>query len=327
MGVRAGTAKHRRLTLIALLLVVAVVLMPALALARAGGGQVGGGSSGGGSSSSGSHSSGSSSGGGSSDSGSNWSGSASIGTGTAGFSGSGDPTGGFAGLLCCGCPLIVTIALIVLIVSLLKKRGARLAPSVVGPVPPVPMSSDPYAPIKASDPDFSEELFLRRVNEMFIAIQYAWMARDMEPVRRFLADQQFTVLRNGVKEYVLNGTINMLGNVHITEMHPVEVTREGDFDAVKLLITAICIDYTINEATKEIVNPAELGDGKTPREFLEYWTFMRKSGAKTKADASIQKCPNCGAPVTDGNYVKCAYCGVQMNDPTLDWVLMRIEQV
>jgi ribosomal protein L32 len=54
---------------------------------------------------------------------------------------------------------------------------------------------------------------------------------------------------------------------------------------------------------------------------------MRKSGAKTKADASIQKCPNCGAPVTDGNYVKCAYCGVQMNDPTLDWVLMRIEQV
>jgi hypothetical protein len=47
----------------------------------------------------------------------------------------------------------------------------------------------------------------------------------------------------------------------------------------------------------------------------------------SKMDATIQKCPNCGAPVTDGNYVKCAYCGVQLNDPTLDWVLMRIEQV
>ena len=34
-------------------------------------------------------------------------------------------------------------------------------------------------------------------------------------------------------------------------------------------------------------------------------------------DATIQKCPNCGGPVTDGNYVKCAYCGVQLNDPTL----------
>jgi ribosomal protein L32 len=54
---------------------------------------------------------------------------------------------------------------------------------------------------------------------------------------------------------------------------------------------------------------------------------MRKSGAQSKIDSSIQKCPNCGAPVTDGNYVKCAYCGAQMNDPTLDWVLMRIEQV
>ena len=290
--------------------VMAALLVPTIALARAGGGQVGGFSGGG------------SFGGGS------------IGGGSFG--------GGFLGGLIGGSTgggdlpwfvivIVVLVIWFVVIPAITKGRGgATWSPTTSGgpaggTLPP--MSGDPYAPIKASDPDFSEELFLGRVNEMFIAIQYAWMARDMEPVRRFLADQQFTVLQNGVKEYVLNGTINMLGNVHITEMHPVEVTREGDFDAVKLLITAICIDYTINEVTKEIVNPAELGDGKTPREFQEYWTFMRKSGAKTKADASIQKCPNCGAPVSDGNYVKCAYCGVQMNDPTLDWVLMRIEQV
>jgi predicted lipid-binding transport protein (Tim44 family) len=189
------------------------------------------------------------------------------------------------------------------------------------------MGGDPFAEVKAADPAFSEELFYGRVNEMFIAIQYAWMARNMEPVRRFLADQQFSVLQNGVQEYIMKGTINMLESVHITEMHPVEVTREGDYDSVKMLITAACIDYTINERTKEIVNPAELGDGKTPSTFQEYWTFMRKVGAQSKVDSSIQKCPNCGAPVTDGNYVKCAYCGSQMNDPTLDWVLMRIEQV
>jgi hypothetical protein len=60
--------------------------------------------------------------------------------------------------------------------------------------------------------------------------------------------------------------------------------------------------------------------------FDEYWTLVRKAGAQTKLDATIHKCPNCGGPVTDGNYVKCAYCGTMMNDPALDWVLLRIEQ-
>ncbi len=87
------------------------------------------------------------------------------------------------------------------------------------------------------------------------------------------------------------------------------------------------IDYTVDERTGELVNPAELGDGKTPKQFQEYWTFIRKVGAHTKAETTIRKCPNCGAPVADGNYVECAYCETVMNDPALDWVLMRIEQV
>jgi predicted lipid-binding transport protein (Tim44 family) len=188
-------------------------------------------------------------------------------------------------------------------------------------------AGDPFAQIKATDAGFSTDFFYGRVNEMFIAIQYAWMNRNMEPVRRFLADQQFTVLQAGVQELVLKGRINMLESIHIVHIDPVSVTREGDYDSVKLAITANCIDYTIDERTKEVVNPRELGDGKTPTQFTEHWTFLRKSGAVTKPDQSIQKCPNCGAPVTDGNYIKCAYCGVMMNDPTLDWVLMRIEQV
>ncbi|MDO8964612.1 MAG: transporter [Coriobacteriia bacterium] len=307
------------LAVLAIAVLLAALLVPTLALARAGGGHVGG-------SSGGSRSSGGSS--------SRSSGGSSLGGGVPIILGS----GGGGGLGCCSLPviIIVVIVIVLVVISNNKKNGGgggapmTFDPNASGtyqPVEPQMPAGDPFAEIKAADPAFSEQIFYGRVNEMFIAIQYAWMNRNMEPVRRFLADQQFSVLNNGVQEYVLNGTINMLQNVHITEMHPVAVTKEGDFDSVKMLVTAACIDYTINERTKEIVNPAELGDGKTPTTFQEYWTFMRKSGAVSKVDSSIQKCPNCGAPVTDGNYVKCAYCSMQMNDPTLDWVLMRIEQV
>lgn len=302
--------------LVALVLLGAVAF-PAIALARAGGGQVGGGSSSGGSSS-----------GGSSGGGSFSSGGSSFGSGSSsGSSGGGafDPVG------CCVTMGIILAVMLFLIIAARRGGGGGGATGGGGggiAAPPTMPPGDPYAEIKTADPNFNAEMFHGRVNEMFIAIQYAWMNRNLEPVRRFLSDQQFSILNNQVQtDYIAKGQINKMDNVHITEMRPVEVTRQGDFDAVKMLITAIAIDYTIDERTGELVNEAELGDGKTPRTFQEYWTFMRKAGVASKMDATIQKCPNCGAPVTDGNYVKCAYCGVQLNDPTLDWVLMRIEQV
>ena len=103
------------------------------------------------------------------------------------------------------------------------------------------------------------------------------------------------------------------------------MTREGDFDYVNVMITATVIDYTVDERTGQMVNPAVLATARRRRRSTSTGR-LSASGATTKADATIRKCPNCGAPVTDGNYVKCAYCGTQMNDPALDWVLLRIEQ-
>lgn len=310
-----NTTLRKVLAVLAIAVLLAAVLVPTLALARAGGGHVGGGGS---RSSGGGFSSGSSGGG--------------FSSGSGGFTGGGGSGGG-----CCVPCVIVGVILIIIVVYSLAQRGkgggggggGSYAAEPDQPMVDAPdLGSDPFAEIKAADPAFNEQMFYGRVNEMFVAIQYAWMARNLEPVRRFLSDQQFSVLNNSVQaDYVAKGQINKLDNIHIDNMQPAEVTKVGDYDSVKMLVTATCIDYTVDERTGQLVNPDELGDGKTPRTFQEYWTFMRKSGAQSKVDGTIQKCPNCGAPVTDGNYVKCAYCGTQMNDPALDWVLMRIEQV
>ncbi len=234
---------------------------------------------------------------------------------------------------CCGfIGLVVIIIVVFAVLQSLKKKGispedlAEQAGMYERAAAAAAAASASFDELKASDPAFSEQLFYGRVNEMFLAIQKAWEARNMEPARRFLSQQQFDVLAGGVGEYVRNGQINKLDSIHIDKILPVSVTREGDSDYVKVMITATVIDYTVDERTGQIVNPDVLGDGKTPKTFDEFWTLVRKVGAQTKSDATIQKCPNCGGPVTDGNYVKCAYCGTMMNDPALDWVLLRIEQ-
>jgi len=301
-------------------LLVVCLLIPAIAWARAGGGQTSNpGRSSGGSSSS------RSSGGGSG-----------LGGAMAGAAlGSALGGGGSSGGCCTFIIIVIVIVVVFAFIQSMKKKGINpdeLANTLAGfgemaqggmGVAAGPVSFDT---LKASDPNFSEQEFYGRVNEMFLAIQKAWEARNMEPARRFLSQPQYEVLEGGVGEYVRNGTINKLDSIHIDKITPVTVTREGEKDYVKVMITATVIDYTVDERSGQIVNPGVLGDGKTPKTFDEYWTLVRNVGAQTKSDASIKKCPNCGGPVTDGNYVKCAYCGQMMNDPALDWVLLRIEQ-
>jgi hypothetical protein len=310
---------RHRIAAIALLVVIAIALLvPTVAFARAGGGHTSNpGRSGGGSSFGGSS-------GRSGGSGGSFLGGAVVGSALSGGGGGGLGFGG-----CCTLLIIIGIIVVIYTVMMRGKGGVPTPPdfsalSDLGQAPGMaPVSFDA---IRADDPNFSEQAFYGRVNEMFLAIQKAWEARNMEPARRFLSEEQFQVLADGVGEYVRNGQINKLDSIHVDRLEPVSITREGGSDYVRMLVAASVIDYTIDERTGELVNPSVLGDGKTVKSFEEYWTLERKVGAQTKADASIKKCPNCGAPVTDGNYVKCAYCGTMMNNPDLDWVLLRIDQ-
>ena len=314
-------ARWTKIAAVLLVILLALALLvPALALARAGGGHTSNSGSSGGSSS---RSSGGSSGG---------SLGSAIGGAALGSALSGGSGGGSGG--CCGFIFLVIIIVVAFaVIQALKKKGVipdNLDPDAMAAMfegmQSTPAAAASFDALKASDPNFSEQLFYGRVNEMFLAIQKAWEARNMEPARRFLSQAQFDVLAGGIGEYVRNGQINKLDSIHIDKISPASVTREGDSDYVKVMITATVIDYTIDERSGQILNPGVLGDGKTPKTFDEYWTLVRKVGAATKSDATIHKCPNCGGPVTDGNYVKCAYCGTMMNDPALDWVLLRIEQ-
>jgi len=305
-----GPRLRKALSLLLVALLLGALVAPTVAAARAGGGQ---------SSNSGS-SGGSSSGGSSSYSGGSSSFDSDFGSSGSSGGGSSSPVG-----------IVIVIVIIVIFMIISKNKGGGSGGSGGG-VPPMAPPAPPAGPvsfdaIRASDPNFSEQAFYGRVNEMFMQIQQAWENRNMEPARRFLSAQQFEVLNRGVQDLIRDGHVNkVMDSLHIDRIQPVSVTREGASDYVRIMVTATIIDYTIDERTKQLVNPAVMGDGKTPKTFSEYWMLERKIGAQTKADATIKNCPNCGAPVTDGNYVKCAYCGMQMNDPALDWVLLRIEQ-
>jgi len=61
-----------------------------------------------------------------------------------------------------------------------------------------------------------------------------------------------------------------------------------------------------------------------PRAFSEYWTFMRRTGGRRKAEGT--GCPSCGAPLDVNMVGECAFCGSHVVSGEFDWVLSAIEQ-
>lgn len=229
--------------------------------------------------------------------------------------------------------LFVVVGLVLVAAVVLNVRRAKPGPEAVGDVAaeaaaeasPTP-ASDPFAGIAATDAAFSEERFKARVNEAFLSVKYAWAACDMAPVRRFMTDEQYAAANVKLQaEFVARGRTPGIENLFVTSIVPTDVSTQGEFDSVTVLVEGSVVASTTDERTGKLVNPSVMGDGKTPRPFREAWTMLRKRGVQSKSEASLQQCPNCLAPVGAGTVATCAYCGAVMNDPNLDWVVARIE--
>jgi DNA-directed RNA polymerase subunit RPC12/RpoP len=70
--------------------------------------------------------------------------------------------------------------------------------------------------------------------------------------------------------------------------------------------------------------------GRTPvAPYTEIWSLVRRAGAQTKPQgfAVGRACPGCGAPLDQGEVIKCRYCGALVCSGEHDWVLAEITQL
>jgi hypothetical protein len=99
------------------------------------------------------------------------------------------------------------------------------------------------------------------------------------------------------------------------------VTSDRWFDAVTVRVFAAGKDYTVRDQDGAVVG----GDRNKEREYTEYWTLIRASGAKGPARTDAV-CPSCGAPLDINAAGQCGHCQVKLTSGQFDWVLSRIEQ-
>jgi uncharacterized tellurite resistance protein B-like protein len=177
--------------------------------------------------------------------------------------------------------------------------------------------------LKQTDPNFDEEKFGQRMTLAFERVQAAWSEQNLSPVRPFISDGVHERFSLQFQEQKGMGYRNPVEQVSVNSILLAQLESDGDFDIATLRIDAQAADYKVSLTDGKRI------EGSTAVEpFAEYWSFLRRRGAKTldKNGLIEGNCPNCGVAIEMNQSANCTHCGAILRSGQYDWVLCEITQ-
>lgn len=153
--------------------------------------------------------------------------------------------------------------------------GAGFAQDQAAPAPGSPQAVEQgLAEIRRNDPMFDPAAFLEIASDCFFQVQAGWMRRDLASYRNLLGDQLAAEYEEEFARMREKGIINKLESIAIREVNMAAAGCTGPQDFVTVLFRANLLDYTVDEATGEVVE----GSKVQPVKFEEEWTWARPVG-------------------------------------------------
>lgn len=179
--------------------------------------------------------------------------------------------------------------------------------------------------LRGRDPTFDLAAFDARVRAAFVKVQDSWCAQDLTAIRPFVSDGVHERFTMQIDEERALGYRDQMDGVVVESSRLVYVGFEGAFDAVTVRVAARAADYRVSLATG-----ARVSGDTSPQFFAEYWTFLRRRGAKSVAAGARGlmegHCPNCGDAVLGNQFADCKSCRARLRSGEYDWVLVEITQ-
>lgn len=180
------------------------------------------------------------------------------------------------------------------------------------------------ADIREQDPDYDNDGFINRVKAAFLTAQDAWCAHNLEHLRPFVSDGICERWQMQLAEQKENDIRDQMDNLQVETVLLEHHERCGNVEELTVMIRAGAIDRRVR------LSDGRPLPGNTQYEvFIEFWTFIRRSGTRSlrgKKGLMEGNCPNCGGEIGINQSAKCTYCRALLRSGEFDWVLSEISQ-
>ena len=186
----------------------------------------------------------------------------------------------------------------------------------------VPEGLKPMGTYRDLDPAFDEEALRRDVAALWLRMQECWRKKDIEALRPYLSSMFFEQADRQLAAHRAAKQTNVIERPEVVSVRLKGYRQEGGTDVLVVELLARFIDYTVDDATGEVVKGS-----RTDEKDLRYrWELIRPTGTLTGSDDAETPvvCPHCGAEVTVNQSAKCPYCGSVLTVRRHDFVLNKI---
>lgn len=107
--------------------------------------------------------------------------------------------------------------------------------------------------LRGRDPDFSEDLFISRINNMFIQVQEAWQAREWKKVRPFESDELFNTHARQLQEFIDSKTTNVVYEIAILRTEISDYHDNGATETLDVYMRVRYKDYIVDDDTCKVI--------------------------------------------------------------------------
>ena len=235
-------------------------------------------------------------------------------------------SGYFAGLFS-GDPgsIIVTVIVVAFIVWVIVKSKKAKKFVNVGDRRTPDSALRPIADYKTIDPNFNEADLREKLSNLYVQMQNCWTAKDISSLRPYFTDALYTQFDRQLAQKKAQGVTNYIERISVQYVNLRGFTQDGACDHMILELQARIVDYTVNDATGQVIS----GD-KDKEKFMTYeFDLSRTTGHKSveKDEFGRTTCPSCGAPLDINASARCEYCGSVLNASDHDWAICKITAI
>jgi len=207
--------------------------------------------------------------------------------------------------------LVVWIIIVVIIIIVMNsKKNVSTSPTLTK----LNSNQNAIAKLKELIPGFDEKQFLDEGYKIFLDVENAWMNFELEKVHNEITDELYNMYESQISSMEIKGEQNIMSDFVLKDCAITNCKNENDDIEVTTKYIIEFYDYIIEKSSGKVLR------GTKARKLRMYYDF---TFIKSKSEAKIDTCPNCGAEVKVNSAGVCEYCGSKIVGENTTWVMSK----